>query len=140
LFSSGFFDRVLSALRDNALEGIGTIFAILVVIVPWVSRKLRSSFSNTQFQRVFWWLSVPTLSTLTIIAAIWQRLELVVTFSVAIGILYLVRQKEISGVQTELEQQRKELAETVRRDSAGESVSPYYVVKGAKRGQPIQRS
>ncbi|MBM3155418.1 MAG: hypothetical protein FJ008_08850 [Chloroflexi bacterium] len=132
-------DRVLSILRDNAFEGIGTIFAVLVVIVPWISRRLKSDLSNTRFRRMFWWWSVPTLSVLTTIAAIWDRVELVIVFSAAIAILHLVRQRETSIAQAELEQECKKLTEARRKESGSTSVSPYKVIKGSKKVESERR-
>jgi predicted cobalt transporter CbtA len=129
-----FLSWVRSVLRDDALQGIGAIFAILVVIVPWISRRLKSNPYTTLFRRMFWWLSVPILSALTVVIAIRQKVELVVIFSVAIAILYLVRQRETSVDQAKLEEECKRKLIEARRDKSGSAgVSPYEVIKGPRK-------
>lgn len=125
-------DWILSILRDNALEGIGTILAILVVIAPWISRKLKLNFFGTRFRKAFWWFSVPVLSASTILAAVWLRLELVIVFSTAIIVLHLVRQREFLVERAELKQQCKKLAEAAHREVSTKGTSPHAIIKDRK--------
>jgi quinol-cytochrome oxidoreductase complex cytochrome b subunit len=131
---SDFYNWVLTILRDNALEGIGTIFAILLVIVPWVNRKLFASFSNNSVREMFWWISVPLLSVLNIFAVVWQQFELVIIFTVTTVVLYLLRQREFSVEYSTLERDYQELSKIARSKGSGKEISPYEPIK-AKKGR-----
>lgn len=130
---SDIWNQALSVLRDNAFQGIGTIFAFLVVVIPWFSRKFGSRSLGGNFQSIFWWSSIPLLSVLTILSAMWQKMELAIVFSVALVILYVLRQREVIKEFSELDRRSARLEEYARKDASERKASPYDAIKREKR-------
>lgn len=110
-------------------EGIGTVFAILVVVAPWLIGRIASVNFRQKALSWFWWSCIPLLIVLVALSGWSGPSVLVIVLSMAAVVLWIVRESHTRAMHRQLTMTQRELVEAQKQlaDRIGES--PYAVIK-----------